>query len=365
MNGILGFTELLREPKLSAEDQKEYLQIIEKSGTRMLNTINDIIAISKVESNEVNIKVSATNLIEEINFICVFFQQEAEEKGIKISLNNMLQSDEAIIDSDKDKIGAILNKLIHNAIKYTISGNIEIGIKKENNFYEIFVKDNGIGIGPEHKGIIFDQFRQASENLSRNFEGTGLGLSISKAYVEMLGGKIWLISELGKGSTFFFTLSSSKFQKENIEMKNEVSNNIEDKLSELKILIVEDDDVSEIIIHNMVNVFGKEIFSVKTGIEAVEFCRNNPEIDLVLMDVKMPEMDGYEATKLIREFNKDVIIIAQTAFAMPQEKDKAREAGCNDYISKPIYSDLLNDIIKKHFEKTKNTKQILNINKAN
>ncbi|NVO02688.1 MAG: response regulator [Bacteroidetes bacterium] len=355
MNGILGFAELLREPKLSSEEHKEYLEIIEKSGARMLNTINDIIAISKVESNEVNLKISQTNLIEEIKFICAFFQSEAELKGIQIFLNNTLPTNNAIIDSDKDKIGAILSKLIINAITYSKSGFIEIGIQKKNDFFEIYVKDNGIGIGPEHKEIIFERFRQASENLSRNYEGAGLGLSISKAYIEMLGGEIWLKSELGKGSTFFFTLSSTKFQKEYNEIKNGTLNIMEENLIQsLKILIVEDDDVSSIILHNIVGIFAKEILSVRTGIEAVEFCRSNPEIDLVLIDVKMPELDGYEATELIREFNKDVIIIAQTAFAMPKEKNKAMEAGCNDYISKPIYPNLLNDIIKRHFENKRN-----------
>jgi CheY-like chemotaxis protein len=198
---------------------------------------------------------------------------------------------------------------------------------------------------------IFERFIQAdiADKMAR--QGAGLGLSISKAYIEMLGGKIWVESEEGVGSCFYFTLPC------NVELLIETNNqHFEpslkiDKIRELKILIAEDDDVSEMLIAINVNEFGKEILKARTGIAAIESCRQNPDIDLVLMDIRMPEMGGYEATQQIREFNKDVIIIAQTAYGLAGDREKAIEAGCNDYIAKPIKKNELIELIQKYFGK--------------
>jgi len=254
-----------------------------------------------------------------------------------------------------------LTNLVKNAIKFTSTGSIVFGYNFNSAgshvnpaLLEFFVKDTGSGIPPEQQKIIFERFRQGSELHSRNYEGAGLGLSISKAYVEMLGGKIWLESEEGKGSEFRFTIPYSP----EAEAKD-VTNNIpigeaEDQVKNIKILIAEDDYPSAKLIALAVRVFNPEVFTVRTGIEAIEVCRNNPDIDLILMDIKMPEMDGYEATKQIREFNKDVIIIAQTAFGMSDDREKALKAGCNDYISKPVNRLSLIELIKKHVGKLEN-----------
>jgi PAS domain S-box-containing protein len=354
MNGILGFTELLKEPNLDSHIQQDYIKIIEKSGIRMLNIINDIISISKIESGQVEVNLSDTNINEQIEYLHTFFKPEATHKGIKLLVVNLLPSNETTIKTDREKIYAILTNLIKNALKFTNGGSIEIGCDKKGNYLEFFVKDTGLGISNSQIKIIFERFRQANDTISRSHEGSGLGLAISKAYVETLGGKIWVESEEGKGSTFYFTIpyNTKSQQNEKIETKKIVSKEkSENKIKDLKILIVEDDSISKLLITIAVKPFSKEIIKVSTGFEAIKTCRNNPDIDLVMMDINMPEMGGYEATKLIRKFNKDLVIIAQTANGMQSDRDEAIAAGCTDYISKPINISSLSELIQKYFEK--------------
>jgi signal transduction histidine kinase/CheY-like chemotaxis protein len=350
MNGILGFTELLKEPKLSGEVQQEYIDIIEKSGARMLNIINDIISISKVEAGEVEISLSETNVNEQIEYLHTFFSPEVKQKGIQIRFNNALNSKEASIKTDCEKMYAILTNLVKNAIKFTDEGSVEFGYVKKGNFLEFYVKDSGMGISKYEQKFIFERFRQANESLSRNKAGSGLGLAISKAYIEMLGGEIWVESELGKGSTFYFTIPYIKEQDVQKTIKVDVPiNKIHTPIKKLKILIVEDDEISKLLMTIAVKKFAKEILKVSTGFDAIETCRNNPDIDLVMMDINMPEMDGYEATGKIRKFNKDLIVIAQTANGLSTDRDNAINAGCTDYISKPVNIMALTELIEKYF----------------
>ena len=369
MNGILGFAGLLKEPKLTGEEQKEYIAIIEKSGTRMLNIINDIITISKVESGQMNVLVSETNVNEQIEFVYTFFKPEAEQKGLQLNFKNALTSKEAIIKTDKEKVYSILTNLVKNAIKYSDNGTIEIGynlvgtqVETQNiaslqpqpqpQQLKFYVKDTGIGIPVDRQEAVFDRFVQADIGDKRAFQGAGLGLSISKAYVEMLGGKIWLESEEGKGSTFYFTIPYNGEH----HAKKVVESTVKDDAAKiqtksLKILVAEDDETSGMLIEIAIRPISKEILKAKTGTEAVEVCRNHPDIDFVLMDIKMPGIDGYEAAKQIRKFNRDVVIIAQTAYALLGDSEKALEAGCNDYLAKPFGRSTLTAIIEKHLKK--------------
>jgi signal transduction histidine kinase len=350
MNGILGFTELLKMPDLTGEQQQEYIRVIRKSGNRLLGIINDIIDISKIESEQMKVSISAININEQLKYLYDFFRQEADQKKLQISFISPLASGEALIKTDKVKINAILTNLIKNAIKFTSEGSIEFGFEIKEEFLEFFVKDTGTGISQEQKEFIFKRFRQGSESYNREYEGAGLGLSISKAYVEMLNGRIWVESEPGKGSVFYFTIPYDSAAPPKIIPSSVVADKTEEKHGRrLKILIAEDDEASEMLISQTVRRFGSTDLKVRTGVRAVEACRNNPDIDLIIMDVKMPEMDGYEATRQIRKFNKDVIIIAQTAYALTGDKEAALEAGCNDYISKPVDSTLLIGLIKKYF----------------
>jgi PAS domain S-box-containing protein len=215
MNGILGFTELLKEPDLTGPEQAKYIQIIEKSGERMLNIINDIISISKVESGQMEMNLSETNINEQIEYLCTFFKPEATRKGLEIIFRSCFPPNNAKVRTDKEKVYAVLTNLMKNALKFTHQGSIEIGCniaETDNNLshnnlsLRISVKDTGNGITPEQQEYIFERFRQGCDSLTRNYEGAGLGLAISRAYVEMLGGKIWVESEPGKGSTFYFTI---------------------------------------------------------------------------------------------------------------------------------------------------------------
>ena len=357
INGIIGFAELLKMPDLDQDSQDQYISIIEKSGDRMLNIINDIISLSKVDSGQMGVSVSRTNINEQLDFIYAFFKKEVEQKGIKLIYEKSLLENEAYINTDREKVYAVLTNLVKNAIKFTQSGSIEIGCNivpgrsvTEPEELEFFVKDTGVGIQSDQLNIIFERFRQGSELLSRNYEGAGLGLSISKAYVEMLGGKIWTNSVLGQGSTFYFTLPYVTYTENKIQKRKTVKKKVrENNINDLKILIAEDDENSEKLLEVFVQNYCVEILIAKTGWEAVDICHKYPELDLVLMDIKLPEIDGYEATRQIRYFNKNLVIIAQTAFAQRGDRETALAAGCNDYISKPIKKDLLASMIKKHF----------------
>ncbi|MDP2336844.1 MAG: ATP-binding protein, partial [Bacteroidota bacterium] len=296
------------------------------------------------------VSISETNINEQTEYIYTFFKPEVEQKGIQIFFKNTLPARDAIIKTDQEKLYAILTNLVKNAIKFTKTGSIIFGYEKKSNHLQFFVTDTGIGIRPEHLKIIFERFRQGSESLNRNYEGAGLGLSISKAYVEILGGKIWVESEIGKGSIFYFTIPYHTEPEEGKISFNSISAGVVEKqVKNLNILIAEDDEGSEMLLALAVKEFSKKILKAKTGFEAVEACRNNPDLDLVLMDIKMHEMNGYEATRQIRQFNKEVVIIAQTAFALSGDREKAIEAGCNDYISKPISKNKLMEVVQKCF----------------
>jgi signal transduction histidine kinase/CheY-like chemotaxis protein len=352
MNGILGFSEILKAPNLSGEKQQEYISIIEKSGERLLNIINDIVSISKIESGEMLVNLKQTNVNDQMDFIYNFFKPQTEEKGIKFSYSKALSYDSAFITTDKEKVYAILTNLVRNAIKYTEKGSIEIGYFEKNNFLTFYVKDTGIGIPENRQDFVFDRFVQADISDVMARQGAGLGLSISKAYVEMLGGRIWVDTEVGKGSIFYFTLPYNTTIKSKENTTNKIGAVHKQNITKnYKLLIAEDDAISELFISILIEDYAREKISVKNGLEAVNACIQNLDIDLVLMDIQMPEMNGYEATRKIREFNKDIIIIALTAYALSGDKEKALKAGCNDYITKPIKAEDLNQIISKYLKK--------------
>ncbi|MBN1927494.1 MAG: PAS domain S-box protein [Prolixibacteraceae bacterium] len=358
MNGILGFAELLREPDLRTDQQLEYVSIIEKSGERMLNIINEIIDISKIESGTMEVNLKEVNINNQLDYMLSFFKPEAEHKGLDLILKNTLTDEEAKIITDSEKVLAVLMNLMKNAIKYTNKGFIEFGCKFTKNrnakLLQFSVKDTGVGIAIERQKAIFDRFIQADIEDINARQGAGLGLAISKAYIEMLGGELWLESDPdgtsgGKGSVFSFTIPYKPLMNEETEAAKE--SEIEDNSlnQKLKMIIAEDDESSRDFISIIVKDFSKEVIVTKTGTETIEACRANPDIDLIFMDIQMPEMNGYKATEQIRQFNKDVIIIAQTAYGLTGDREKALEAGCNDYIAKPIKKAKLLELIQKYF----------------
>ena len=361
MNGILGFTELLKDHQLQGEEQQKYIGIIEKSGTRLLNIINNIISLSKIESHQIDVLLTDTNVNEQIEFIYQFFELEAEQKNLHLKFQNALPVNDAYIKTDMEKLYAVLTNLVKNAIKFTQTGYIEFGYTVKDNFLEFFVKDSGPGIPDVQKEIIFERFRQGSEALTRNYEGAGLGLAISKAYVEMLGGKIWVTNNpdlisvndnrVNTGSIFYFTLPAHSLNKpEKLFTDSSTENKTKEPGKKLKILIVDDDITSELLLKRIFKKDSREFLHASNGNEAIKTCKNNPDIDLILMDIKMPKMNGYDATRKIREFNTDVIIIAQSAHALPGARENAILAGCNNYISKPIDRIALRKMVNSYFE---------------
>ena len=348
MNGILGFSELLKNPELSGEQQKSYIEIIEKSGKRMLNIINDIVDISKIEAGMMKIVKSTTNINEQITTIFEFFKNEANRKNIQIEYQTSLPNKQAAIETDTEKLYAIFTNLVKNAIKYSDSGKIIIGydLIQKTNMLKFYVRDNGIGIPKDRLNAIFERFIQADIGDKRAFQGAGLGLAITKAYVEALGGKIWVESTEGEGSEFYFTLPYNSHQD---TLSNQISQKDESpKTDRLKILVAEDDEPSEQLIRIAIQPLCNEILVAENGVKAVDICKDNPDIDMVIMDIQMPEIDGYEATRLIREFNKEVVIIAHTAYALSGDRDTALKAGCNDYIAKPVNAKDLRNLVKKY-----------------
>lgn len=359
MNGILGFAELLKEPGLTIDEQQKYIRIIERSGVRMLNIINNIVDISKIEAGLMDIKIQESDINEQIDYIYTFFKPEVEAKGMHLLHKEGLPKNEACILTDREKLFAILTNLVKNAIKYSENGFIEFGYvssggsNEQPDLLTFYVKDTGIGIHKDKIDIIFDRFRQVSEGSNRNYEGVGLGLSITKAYVEMLGGKIWVESEEGLGSCFYFTLPyktnteiyAGKQKRKSSSVKND------GKSVNLKILIAEDDETAESLLSISLQPFSSSMLVAHTGAEAVELCRNHPDIDMILMDIRMPGMNGYEATEEIRKFNQQVIIIAQTAYGLSSDRKNSIDAGCNEHISKPISKEDLQELIQKYFKK--------------
>jgi PAS domain S-box-containing protein len=349
MNGILGFTDLLNDNNFSGEERQNFIEIIKKSGQRMLNTVNDLIDISKIETGQMKLLYAETDINLQVLTLYSFFEYQAQEKNLALTLKNNIPDDLVIVKTDIAKFDSILTNLIKNALKYTDTGTIEIGCSRNNNSLEFYVSDTGIGIPKHRQKAVFNRFVQADMKDSRAFQGSGLGLAIAKAYTEMLGGKIWMESEEGKGSTFYFTILAEKgsILKQVIP---EIKNNGGKKISvkKLKILIAEDDEAGLQFLKAVLKNVNAEIICCITGTEVVEQCRKTPDTDIILMDIRMPEMNGYEATRAIRKFNKDVVIIAQTAFTLIGDWDNAINAGCNEYISKPIKRNQLLALIEKY-----------------
>tara|TARA_B100000315_G_C14578599_1_gene589237 strand:- start:2233 stop:3306 length:1074 start_codon:yes stop_codon:yes gene_type:complete len=355
MNGILGFLGLLQEPDLTDAKKDNYIDIVNKGGERLLNTINDIIEISKIESDNIEIEKEDINIKNLLTDYYDFFLPQTKSKGLNFNLVNANYLENVIVYSDKNKLDSILTNLLKNAIKFTKTGKIEFGCEENNNVLKFFVKDTGMGINNDRLEAIFERFVQADINITKGFEGSGLGLAICSSYAKMLGGTIWVVSEENKGSTFYFTILKDNGKKKS---KQEDSNEIASKTTKvksktdkkLKILIVEDDEVSSVYIETILESINCQILQSNTGDEAIYLCNNNPDIDIILMDIKMPDMSGYEATREIRKFNKNVHIIAQTAFALVEDKEKAIQAGCNEYITKPIKKDILFNLIEEYME---------------
>ena len=351
INGILGFSEFLKEPHLSGAEKTEYVGLIQKSSQQILNLINDLIDLSRIEAGETRPQVSPTPVNEILHDLCAFFRLQAEKKGLQLHCRPGLPDNESIIETDTSKLHQILTNLVQNAMKFTHTGSIDIGYTKKDTMLEFYVIDTGIGIPFDMKEEIFGRFRQVNEALPCNSEGSGLGLNISRVYVEMLGGTIWVKSDKNAGSKFFFTLpytlpfSLIKQDTASLVKKSVFS------FPSVTILIAEDDEICLLLLKNDLKDENITILSAVNGHEAVVMVDQYPEIKLVLIDIQMPLMDGYEATWLIKKLRPELPVIAQTAVATKDAITKAEKAGCDGFITKPINKQELLETITKQLNR--------------
>jgi len=351
LNAILGFSNLLNKDNTPDKTQL-YVNIIQNSGQQLLNIISDILEMSRLGTSQVKVSEKAVclNKLMQENFTS--FIIKAKEKGLQLFYKKELPDEESIIYLDTTKFNKILNNLLENAVKYTFKGKIEFGYHVNDDKIKIYVKDTGIGIKPENFDMIFKRFSQEEKGLSRKVGGLGLGLSIAQKNAELIGSKIFVQSKKGKGSLFYFFISYKKVDN-NTEFNLKLDTKKQDKQPVIKnktILIAEDENVNFLLLDILLENFGLSfhIIRAKNGEEAVEICKNNADIDFVLMDVKMPIMNGLEATKLIKKFRPQLPIVAQTAYSTNEERKHALLAGCDDFISKPINEDSLNKLINKY-----------------
>jgi PAS domain S-box-containing protein len=334
MNAIVGFSALLGEPEIDDKTRESYIEIIMQSSNHLLSIITDIVDISNIEANLIKTYKNGISVNKILKSLCSQFIPKADEKKINLICETGLSDSDALILTDNTKLTQILSNMLSNALKFTDKGTIKLCYKLKDNFLEFCVSDSGIGIAAEYHSRIFDRFYQVQNAMERLYEGTGLGLAISKAYVELLGGKIWLSSEPGKGTSFFFTIPYEKQVSISIPISEKKAP--EGFVFPVKkvILVAEDVESNYKLIKYFLSGSNAEVLHAYNGKEAVEKCLSTSNIDLILMDIKMPVMDGYTAVKLIREKNAAIPIIAQTAYA--DDREKAIECGCSGFISKPF-----------------------------
>ncbi len=354
MNGIMGFSQMLKKGNYPAKKQRRFLGVIHSLTQHLLQLINDIVDISKIEANQLTIYKETFYVNDLMHEVYNTFSEEIhnqEKDHLEIKLNTAKHRTHSSILTDNIRLRQILTNLMSNAIKFTKEGKIELGYTEENNDYIFFVKDTGIGISQEKQKEIFNRFRQANEAMTRKFEGTGLGLSICKSLTEKLDGNIWVKSEPDKGSTFFVRLPKGDTQKvkSDITVEREVNYDWDGK----SILIVEDEEANQIFLNELIEPSGAEITIAHNGNQAIEIWESKKPFDLVLLDIRLPDILGLNVARKIRKTNKNIPIIAQTAYAMGDDREYALKAGCNNYISKPIDINLLLSMINDYLFTTK------------
>jgi PAS domain S-box-containing protein len=339
MNGILGFAELLDDNSLSQERRREFTSIISSSSKQLLTVINDIIDISKIESGQLilsNVHFNLNKLLGELLTAFENIKATSGKSHINLILEKGFTDDESEIYCDDMRLSQVLNNLLGNALKFTSSGFVKFGYRRQNENLLFYVQDTGKGIALDKQQYVFERFRQAEESNTRRFGGTGLGLSISKGLVELMSGNIWVVSDEEIGSTFYFSIPVN-IQPPIAEITNgKHPVKVENGFSGKTILIAEDIQSNFDMIRIMLEKTNAILLYAEDGAQAVDICKKHDKIDLVLMDIQMPVLNGYDATREIRKFRSELPIIALTAFAYEEDKIRCFDAGCNDFIAKPI-----------------------------
>jgi len=337
LNAIIGFSKLVSKESVSVDDKFKFTNYINVNSKLLLNLINDIIDISKIEANQLTINKQEFNLNNLFYELELIYNSQIKESKKNIELILKIPSQSVYIYNDELRLKQILINLLSNAIKFTESGSILFGFDMENNKLKISVEDTGIGIHTDKINVVFNRFVRI-HNVENKQKGTGLGLAIVKSLVELLNGDIIVKSDLNKGTSFEIFFSDNIVVKDIKDSKNQIDLYEEDiDWSNKTILIAEDDEFNFIVLNELLKEFKINIIRAKNGREAVDlYIQNEKIIDIILMDIQMPKLDGYQATQEILKINTNAKIVAQTAFAMSDEKFDSLDAGCIDFITKPI-----------------------------
>ncbi len=350
MNGIIGFSEMYADPNINEEKRQHYANLVIESSHRLLAILNDILDISRIETGQIKINPELVVVNDIITSIYEFYKPKSLNSNIHFSAVKSLNNQESAIITDHTKLYQILNNLVNNAFKFTFEGEIKMGYEKDGEQLIFFVKDTGIGIKSENHDKVFERFRQEEIEFDSQFGGIGLGLAISKNLVKLLGGRIWLQSEEGKGADFFFTIPYKNVTHFD-EKKSIGSVDLVNVSNETKVLIAEDEDINYMYLEEIMIEANIEVIRARNGEEAVEMVKKHPDVRLILMDIKMPKMNGYDAAKMIKNLHPEIPIIAQTAYAMVEDREKSLKAQCDDYISKPIEKNELIRLMNKFLRK--------------
>jgi len=359
MNGIIGMTYLVKQTQLD-KDQTNYVNKIEKSSNLLLGIINDILDFSKIEAGKLDINKHATDLKDVIEEVFSLLEHNAANKNLKFEFDTT-KVQNTKVNTDSLRMTQILTNLLSNAIKFTSEGSVTLFVTQENKLYKFIIQDTGIGLTQEQQNTLFQSFTQADESTTRKFGGTGLGLAICKQLVEIMGGKIWVESEIGKGSSFIFELDFEVLKQTDIDTyKLQDINTLTQKLkllTEITILLVEDNEMNREIIHSLLKDFNINILYASDGQKALDMYKKHfNEISLIFMDLQMPIMDGYEATKLIRKLNQTIPIIALSASALDEDINKSKKFGMDKHINKPILVEELFTCILEFLDNSFNNK---------
>ncbi len=359
MNAILGFSSLLSDPGINETDRAEFIQIIRDRGNDLLRIIDDIIDVAKIESGQIKIEIREcpvnvllSNLLLTLNEV----RKKQMKENILLKFTPGSQEKDFTILTDGNRLRQILTNLIENALKFTDEGSVEFGYTfrewmNGEPVIEFYVHDTGIGIPQESQSMIFERFRQVDDTHTRRYGGTGLGLTIVKNLVHLLGGEIRVESKEGKGAAFFVVLplQTGLTRITTRPTPARITESSENQaLSGKHLLIVEDEESNYYLLDRILKRAGIKATWAHNGLEAIELCKN-ATFDMVLMDIRMPVMDGYEATQEIKKIHPSLPVIAQTAYALKGEKEKSLAAGCDAYISKPIDSKELMSILQQYF----------------
>jgi signal transduction histidine kinase len=354
LTSIVGFAGLLSEKELPPSKKEEFAGYIYKSSEGLINLINDILDVAKIEAGQLAINKEPVDVNEVMKELYATFQAKLEKVNkshiaVRLSLP---QGHVKLLTTDESRLKQVIINLLGNAAKFTLQGSIEFGYEIKDKNFRFFVSDTGIGIPEDKYNLIFDRFQKLQNNKVSNTSGTGLGLSIVKKIIELLDGHIWVDSRVNQGTTFTFTLPDVEFSPKTVtdqEPSPEISSEMPDWSSK-HILIVEDEYPTFVLLESLLNPTGIHIKWAKNGKEAVETYLDDNKIDAVLMDIRMPVMTGLEAYAELRKMNRKLPIIAQTAYAMAEEKEQFQEIGFNGYLPKPIVKkellNLLNSIFK-------------------